>query len=164
MGVSMKFPVFLLWLLVPTFLSAQVTPSIRGGGTLRVADVSYRFEPSELASARPKTGQPDAFRMKGRLVPLGPGRPFGLELILLKDGRLYELKIQRKEPGGYPETWAATQKTRVKIQKLDDRPGGRIEVSLEGPLTGIMGRKPTDGLCIGTFWAGFPDESDEDGP
>jgi hypothetical protein len=86
------------------------------------------------------------------------GRPFHLVLTVLKDGSLYLMHMKRTLPNAYPDNWAATTKTCAHALKLEDRPGGRVELRCEGPLTGIIAQRPQDATWSGTLWATFPGE------
>jgi hypothetical protein len=85
-----------------------------------------------------------------------------LELVVLKDGRLYLLNLRHKGKDGYPDTWAGTEKTRVKVLTLEDHPGGRVELECGGPLTGVVNRKPAMARWQGRLWVVFPEPSEED--
>jgi len=52
----------------------------------------------------------------------------------------------------YPDSWNATAKTRVHILKLDDQMGGRVEISCEGPLTGVVEQNPVNADWSGQIW------------
>ena len=128
-----------------------------GGGELRIGGTSYRFEPTGLGSAPAGGGLPGLIRLEGDLLPKGASRPFHMTLTVMKDGSLYMLRIERRtSPRAYPDSWAATQTTRIRALKLKDRPGGRIELSCEGSLTGILARRPENAPWSGTIWAVFP--------
>ena len=133
---------------------AELLPS--GGGELRIGATPYQFRLAKLSTAPPKAGLPGAVRLEGDLVPPGAARPFHLVLTVLKDGTLYLMRLERATPGGYPDTWAATVKTRTRLIKLEDRPGGRIEIRCEGPLTGIIAKRPQEAAWSGTLWAEIP--------
>ena len=148
-------------LLIPLALAAT-PPHPDGGGSLTIGAERYRFEPKDVASAYPMGGLPGAIRLRGSLLPEGPGRAFELELVVLKDGRLYLLNLHRKGKDGYPDTWAATEKTGVKVIALEDHPGGRVELACKGPLTGVVGRKPVTASWQGHLWAVFPEPAEED--
>lgn len=129
-----------------------------GGGKLKIGTTTYRFELEALFTAPPKGGLPGAFRIRGHLIPAGPGQPFDLDLTVLKTGTLYMLRIDRKGTGSYPDSWAATIKTRTRPLSLQDGPGGRVEVECLGTLTGIIARKPRTAAWQGRIWATFPGE------
>lgn len=133
----------------------------QGGGTLKIDGVPYRFEVTDLSSAPPKGGLPGAIRLEGRLVPQGATQAFRLSLTVLKDGSLYMLRIERKAPGSYPDSWAATLKTIARAERLEDRPGGRIDIHCEGPLTGVVAGHPKNSSWSGSLWARFPGGGEE---
>jgi hypothetical protein len=132
---------------------------VAGGGELTIAETTYRFEPGSLFTAPPKGGLPGAIRIQGRLVPTRGAGAFDLDLTVLKTGTLYQLRLERKGPGAYPDSWAATAKTRLRPLSLQDRPGGRVELECLGPLTGVIARKPRTASWSGRIWATFPGEA-----
>ncbi|WP_257309181.1 hypothetical protein [Geothrix fuzhouensis] len=136
-------------------IDAQAT----GGGELKIGARTYRFELKALFTAPPKGGLPGAFRFQGRLVPTGSEQPFDLDLTVLKTGTLYMLRIDRKGVDSYPESWAATLKTRIRPISMKDGPGGRVEVECLGTLSGIIARKPQVATWQGRIWATFPGEA-----
>ena len=145
------------FLFLAGFLSAQMVESKpQGGGMLKIGEAVYRFEPMDLRSAPPRNGLPAVIRLEGRLVPVDGSPSFHLILTLLKDGSIYLLKLERKTPGGYPDSWAATLKTRTHLLKMEDHPGGIVELRCEGRLTGIMAKRPQDADWSGILWASFP--------
>lgn len=131
----------------------------QGGGDLKIGGLAYRFELGTLYSAPPKGGLPGAIRIRGRLVPEGPSRPWDLDMTLLKSGVLYMLRISRKGSDGYPDSWAATLKTRIQAISLHDGPGGRVEVACLGTLSGVVARRPRTEAWQGRIWAIFPGEA-----
>jgi hypothetical protein len=156
-GVSMNFPRALSLVALCTALGAQtIDLRPRGGGELKIGASSYRFEPTGLMSAPPKGGLPGAVRLEGDLVPQGAGLPFHLVLTVLKNGTLYLMHMERGAPHSYPDTWAATPGSRTLAIRLEDRPGGRVELRCEGPVTGIIAKRPENATWSGTLWAVFP--------
>lgn len=149
------------WLMLPVALAAS-QGAILGGGTLTLGHTAYRFAPKDVATAGPKDGLPGALRIKGDLVPETGGRTYALELVVLRTGHLYLLNLRHGEKGRYPDTWAATLGTRVKILALEDHPGGRVELACEGRLTGVVDRKPVSASWQGQLWAIFPEPEEED--
>ena len=144
-------------LLLSGVLCAQMVQlKPEGGGLLKIGDTAYRLRVTDLLTAPPKAGLPGVVRLQGDLLPQDHSRPFHLALTVLKDGSLYMLQIERKAPGGYPDSWAATQKTRTRAIKLEDHPGGRVEIQCEGSLTGIIAKRPQGAEWSGTLWAIFP--------
>lgn len=139
-------------------LSAQmVVLKPEGGGELRIGKTPYRFELTGLGSAPAAGGLPGLIRLEGDLLPKGASQSFHMVLTVMKDGSLYMLRIERRAtPQAYPDSWAATQKTRTRALKLEDRPGGRVELSCEGALTGILAKHPENATWSGTLWAVFP--------
>lgn len=141
-------------------LQAQsVEAQAAGGGALKIGPTAYTFELKALYTAAPKGGLPGAFRIQGRLVPEGPGKPLDLDLTLLKTGTLYSLRIDHKVAGAYPDSWSATARTRLRPLFLQDGPGGRVEVECLGTLTGVVDRKPRTAAWQGRLWAQFPGEA-----
>ena len=132
----------------------------KGGGDLRIGGTQYRFELTDLSSAPPKGGLPGAVKLEGNLTPKDSSRPFHMTLTVLKNGSLYLLYIHRSPSSGYPDSWSPSLKARAKActhaLKLEDRPGGRVELSCEGTLTGMIGRQPKEAIWSGTLWAEFP--------
>jgi hypothetical protein len=138
-------------------LQAQAIDALAmGGGELKIGTVTYRFELKALFTAPPKGGLPGAFRIQGRLVPTDASPAFDLDLTLLKTGTLYMLRIDRKGAASYPDSWAATAKTRLRPVSLQDGPGGRVEVECLGTLSGVIARKPRTAAWQGHLWATFP--------
>jgi hypothetical protein len=142
-------------------LNAQVIDlKPKGGGDLRIGEIHYRFELADLSSAPPKGGLPGAVKLEGQLFPQNGGRPFHMALTVLKDGSLYLLYIERRTPNAYPDSWSpslnARLRARTRALKLEDRPGGRIELQCEGFLTGIIAKRPQEANWSGTIWATFP--------
>ena len=129
---------------------------VRGGGDLTLDGAAYRLELASVASTPARLGLPPLIQLRGRLVPEAPARAFDLELTVLKNGTLYLLRLTRPGPGGYPDSWAATARTRARITLLEDRSGGRLELACSGPLTGIIGRKPKGSVWKGSLWAELP--------
>ena len=155
----MNFPRALPSLFLALGLQAQaplLEAVVRGGGELHLDGTAYRLEPESVASIPARAGLPPLIRLTGRLVPGDPAHAFDLELSLLKDGTLYLLRLVRPTPGGYPDSWAATGRTRVRLLRLEDRSGGRVELACSGPLTGVIGRRPRNGTWRGTLWAELP--------
>ncbi|WP_257304266.1 hypothetical protein [Geothrix campi] len=143
-----------------TLLQAQsIDIQAKGGGEVKIGAIAYHFELKAFSTAPPKGGLPGAFRLQGRLVPVEPGQPFALDLTVLKTGSLYMLRIHRQSTGSYPDSWAATAKTRLRPISLQDSPGGRVEVECLGPLSGIIARKPQTAVWQGRLWATFPGEA-----
>ena len=157
----MNFPRPLPWLMLPLALAAGQGP-LRGGGTLSLGGAAFHFVPKDLATADPKGGLPGALRLKGELVPEAGGPAYALEMVVLRNGRLYLLSLRRGAKGQYPDTWAATLGTRVKVLTLEDHPGGRVELEVEGRLTGVVDRKPVSASWQGRLWAVFPEPDEED--
>lgn len=149
------------WLMLPAALAAGQAP-LQGGGSLTLGQAAYRFVPKDLATADPKGGLPGALRIKGQLVPEAGGAAYALELVVLRDGQLYLMSLRRGGKGQYPDTWAATPGTRVKVLALEDHPGGRVELEVEGRLTGVVDRKPVSASWQGRLWARFPEPDEED--
>lgn len=135
---------------------ASAPGMIEGGGELRLAGTAYRFQPTGLAVARPKDGLPGAIRLRGDLLPDSGGGAFKLSLVFLRSGQLYLLDIRRGGKGRYPDTWAATPQTRLKILSLQLHPGGRVELVCQGLLTGVIGQKPVQGPWKGRIWVAVP--------
>lgn len=129
---------------------------VRGGGEVILDGTAFRLEPASVNTLPARTGLPALVRVTGRLVPPDPAGAFGLELTILKDGTLYMLRILRKGPGGYPDTWAATGRTRARITLLEDHSGGRLEIACSGPLTGVIGRRPKTTTWRGSLWVILP--------
>ncbi|MDR3685128.1 MAG: hypothetical protein P4L11_15475 [Geothrix sp.] len=153
----MNFLRALPYLALGVAMSAQIIDlKPDGGGDLTIGGVAYRFELTGLMSAPPRDGLPGAIRLEGDLVPRKGGRPFHMVLTVLKNGSLYLMHMERGAPHAYPDNWAATPKTRTRALKLEDRPGGRIELRCEGPVTGIIAKRPQDATWSGTLWATFP--------
>jgi len=157
----MNFRHALPCLLMTAALTAGQT-ALQGGGALMIGTARYRFVPRDLALAEPKGGLAGALRIKGELLPEAGGPPIALELVVLRDGRLYLLSLRRGEKGAYPDSWAATLETRVRISTLEDHPGGRVKLACEGRLSGVVGRKPVSLPWHGQLWAIFPEPEEED--
>ncbi|HJV49409.1 MAG TPA: hypothetical protein VJ549_09060 [Geothrix sp.] len=152
----MNFQSALPCLLLCGTLQAQVAErDPRGGGALKIGGTSYRFRPTSLFRAPDKGSLGGAIRLEGTLTAKEAPRPFHLALTLLKDGSLYMLRIERKAPGAYPESWAATRGTRILTKNPGARHGGRMEVQCEGPLTGIIAQRPQEAAWSGTLWVVF---------
>lgn len=155
----MNFSRALPGLLLAAALSAA--PSmVEGGGQLTLAGKVYRFQPTGLFVAPPKGGLPGAIRMTGDLIPASGEAPFQMALVFLRTGQLYLLDIHRSGKGQYPDTWAATQQTRLKILSLQARPGGRLELACSGLLTGVVGQKPVQGRWGGRIWMVIPQDAE----
>ena len=153
----MNFTAALPWFALCVSLGAQMVASgPQGGGELKLGATPYRFELTHLTSAPPAGGLPGALKWEGNLIPRDASRPFHMILTVLKNGSLYMLKIERKTSQGYPDSWAATLKTRTRFLKLEDQPGGRVEIRCEGPLTGIIAKHPENAIWSGQLWAIFP--------
>lgn len=143
-------------------LNAQVIDlKPHGGGELKIGGNLFRFELTDLSSAPPKGGLPGAVKLEGNLVPVNAAQSFHMILTVLKDGSLYMLRIDRKTSSAYPDGWAATQKTRTHALRLEDRPGGRVELRCEGLLTGVIAKRPQNTTWSGTVWAIFPGNAGE---
>lgn len=141
-------------------LQAQVIDlQAKGGGDLKIGATSYQFVLTDLTSAPAKAGLPGAVKLVGNLVPKDGSGAFHLSLTILKNGTLFTLNIERRNGKAYPDSWAATLKTKTRAPRMEDRPGGRIEIQCEGPLTGVIAQKPTKADWSGTLWAVFPGES-----
>jgi len=136
----------------------------QGGGSLKIGTTLYRFNLTGLSSAPPKGGLPGAIRLEGRLVAPGSGPGFHMVLTMLNTGALYTMVIERRLPGVYPDNWAINRRTRVQALKLENRPGGRVELRCEGSLAGIIDRRPQDAEWSGTLWAQFPGGGEELNP
>jgi hypothetical protein len=128
----------------------------KGGGELKIGGTTYRFELTNLTSAPPKSGLPGAVKLEGNLVPADGGAKLHMGLTVLKGGGLYMLRVERKAAGSYPDNWAATTKTWARPLKLEDRPGGRVEIQCGGGLTGVIAQRPQEATWSGTLWAVFP--------
>jgi hypothetical protein len=157
----MNFPRILHGLGLCACLGAQgLDLSPKGGGDLRIGGTQYRFELTGLSSAPPKGGLPGAVKLEGNLIAGDSSRPFHMTLTVLKNGSLYLLYIHRSASGGYPDSWSPSLQARLKAStralRLEDRPGGRIELSCEGTLTGMIGRQPREANWSGALWAVFP--------
>jgi hypothetical protein len=157
----MNFPHPLPWLMLPAALAAGQAP-LQGGGSLTLGQAAYRFVPKDLALAEPKGGLPGALKIKGELLPEAGGMAYTMELVVLRNGRLYLLSLRRGQKGQYPDTWAATLGTRVKVRVLEDHPGGRVELEVGGRLTGVVARKPVSASWEGRLWTIFPEPEMED--
>jgi hypothetical protein len=154
----MNFSRALPGLLLAAVLSAA--PSmVEGGGELTLAGKAYRFQPTGLFVAPPKGGLPGAIRMTGDLIPASGEAPFQMALVFLRTGQLYLLDIHRGGKGRYPDSWAATQQTHLKVLSLQPRPGGRVEVACSGTLTGVVGQKPVQGRWSGRLWMVIPQDA-----
>lgn len=142
--------------LAATLPAQTIDAQAKGGGELKIDGTLYHFELKALYTAPPKGGLPGAFRIQGRLVPEDQAQALDLDLTVLKTGTLYMLRILRKGPGGYPDTWSATGKTRARITLLEDHFGGRLEIACSGPLTGVIGRRPKTTTWRGSLWVILP--------
>ncbi|HJW73978.1 MAG TPA: hypothetical protein VJ486_14225 [Geothrix sp.] len=146
---------FLSWL--TTLLPAQeVVIKAQGGGDLKIGANSYQFTLEAFYTAPPKGGLPGAVKFSGLLSAKDGSAPFHMDLSVLKNGTLYMLTIQRRNGRSYPDSWNATQKTKTRFLKLEDRPGGRFELRCEGMLTGVISQKPAQANWSGTLWAVQP--------
>jgi hypothetical protein len=155
----MNFPRALPCLLLAAALSAQapqVEEIVQGGGTLTLDGTAYRFEPASVMAQPAGGGLPALVRLTGRLVPEGAGAPFDLQLMMMKTGGIYMLRILREKPGGYPDSWSATQKTRARFAHFEDRSGGRVELACSGALAGVVGQRPRTAEWRGSLWAVLP--------
>jgi len=158
----MNFRTDLTALLLCGSLPAQMVPvKPSGGGELMIQGVPYTLDLTTLSSAPPKGGLSGAIRLEGELLPKDGSAPFHLALTLLKDGTFYQLRIERQTTPPLTDHWAATLKTRIKVRSLADRPGGRVELRCEGPLTGIITQHPQDTTWSGTLWGVFPQPNPE---
>jgi hypothetical protein len=158
----MYFPRVLSCLTLCGCLGAQaVLLKPKGGGELRIGPTLYRFDLTNLTFAPAKGGLSGAVKLEGSLVPGDRSRPFRMALTVLKDGSLYMLRIDRKGADAYPDTWAATAKTHTRALRLEDRPGGRIDLRCEGPLTGIIAKRPQTATWSGQLWAVSPGGGEE---
>lgn len=128
----------------------------KGGGELKIGATRYTFILTDLGTAPPAGGLPGAVRLVGRLAPKDGSGAFQMTLTVLNTGSLYTLHIERRQGRSYPDTWAATAKTKTRALRLDERPGGRIELQCEGPLTGVVSQRPTQAEWSGRLWAVFP--------
>ena len=138
-------------------LRAQVVElKARGGGALKIGATSYQFALDEVWVAPAKGGLPGAVKLVGSLVPDSGGPGFRMTLSVLKTGALYMLTIERRNGRAYPDSWAATVKTKTKALRMEAQPGGRIEIQCEGPLTGVIAQRPAHAAWSGTLWAEFP--------
>ena len=128
-----------------------------GGGTLQVGSAAFkfRFESINLAPAQPNLKLPRTFVLRGKLEPeSGPALTF--ELTAMEDGRIYGLRILRKRPKpATDDYWGATLKTKVEVLELDARPGGKLRLSLSGPLTSVEENKMGPSSWKGALWATF---------
>ena len=85
----MNFRPALPLLVFSGLLSAQMTQlRPQGGGSLKIGDMPYRFEPTDLLTAPPKGGLPGVVRLEGNLVPKDGSRTFHMTLTVMKDGSL----------------------------------------------------------------------------
>ncbi|GLH72402.1 hypothetical protein GETHLI_09040 [Geothrix limicola] len=152
----------LICLVASLSLQAQTLElQAKGGGELKIGATSYRFALTDLSTAPAKGGLSGALKLTGNLVPKdGSAGTFHMTLIVLKSGGLYTLRIERRNGKAYPDSWAATLKTKTRALKLEDRPGGRVEIQCEGPLTGVIAQRPTQADWSGTLWAVFPGETE----
>jgi hypothetical protein len=153
----MKFRRGLL-LCLPALLGAQeIDIKPVGGGEIKIGAAKYQFQLAGLSTAPSKGGLAGAVKVEGDLVPEMGGLPFHMTLTLLRDGTLYMLRLERRSsPKAYPDTWAATAKTRVRPLRMEERPGGRIELRCEGPLSGYIAQRPQEAAWSGTIWAVLP--------
>lgn len=129
---------------------------VQGGGEVTLDGTTYRFEPTSVSALPARAGLPPLIRLAGRLVPGDPASAFDFELSLLKDGTLYMLRILRKAPGAYPDSWSATAKTRARLSRFDPTSGAKLEIACSGPLTGVVGRRPRNAAWHGALWAILP--------
>jgi hypothetical protein len=120
-----------------------------GGGNLKIGNDNYRFVLEDLVSIPAKANFPGVLKFMGRLIPSDGTAPYKMALTLQKNGTVYMMTIQRRKGKAYPDSWNATAKTQVHILKLNDRMGGRVEISCEGPLTGVVGQMP-----VNADWSG----------
>lgn len=128
-----------------------------GGGTLQLGREAFKFRPESLnlAPAQPKLKLPRTFVLRGKLEPAG-GTAVSFELTALEDGRIYGLRLVRKHPNGAEnERWGATLKTKVEVQELDAKPGGKLRISLSGPLASNEADKGGATSWKGELWATF---------
>ncbi len=147
----------ILGLIACLSLQAQVLElKLQGGGELTIGATTYQFSLKNLSMAPAKGGLPGALKLEGDLLPRNGGRHFHLALTVLKNGALYLLNIYRRNGQAYPDSWCATLKTRATVLRLEDRPGGRIEIQCEGPLTGVIAQRPASASWSGTLWALIP--------
>jgi hypothetical protein len=128
----------------------------KGGGELKIGAISYQFVLTDLGTAPAKGGLPGAVKLVGNLVPKDGSGTFHMTLTVLNTGSLYTLHLERRKGQAYPDSWAATVNTKTRALRLDERPGGRIEIQCEGPLTGVLSQKPTNAEWSGVLWAVFP--------
>lgn len=149
---------FLLSLFIALSLQAQGSVELKavGGGELKIGATTYLFTLADLSMAPPKGGLPGAVKLTGTLASRDGSPGFRMDLTVLKNGTLYMLVIQRRMGQAYPDSWNATPKTRVRILKMEDRLGGRVEIRCDGPLTGVLAQKPVQASWTGSLWATFP--------
>jgi hypothetical protein len=158
-------------LLLSLALATQPPGSIQlletaSGGTLQLGRESFRFsaESLNLAPAQPKLKLPRTFVLRGKLEPAG-GTAISFELTALEDGRIYGLRLLRKQGNGLEsERWGATLKTKVEVQELDARPGGKLRISLSGPLASNEADKGGATSWKGELWATFREVPLRDAP
>lgn len=161
MNPSRILPALLLLMVPPTLLACPGNEiqmaEAEGGGILHVgiAAFKFRFESINLAPAQPKLKVPRTFVLRGKLEPeSGPALTF--ELTAMEDGRIYGLRILRKRPKpATDDYWGATLKTKVEVLELDARPGGKLRISLSGPLTSVEENKMGTSSWKGELWATF---------
>lgn len=142
----------------PVASSAEEEPPSKaiGGGEIHLGTARHRFSLTRFSTAPPAGGLPGALKFEGMLEPERHGAPFRLSLTVLRDGTLYRMSLQRRTASGYPDSWNATLKTRVRLLKQEDRLGGRTEIQCEGPLTGVINQKPAHTSWAGTLWVQLP--------
>ncbi|MBI1753229.1 MAG: hypothetical protein HY014_00360 [Acidobacteria bacterium] len=139
-----------------TLQGQTVDLKAKGGGTLKIGATTYDFALTDLATAPPAGGLPGALKLVGRLVPKDGSGAFRMTLTLLNTGSLYTLRIERRQGQTYPDSWAATAKTKTRALRLEERPGGRVEIQCEGPLAGVISQRPAKADWSGRLWAEFP--------
>ena len=157
----MKQPLSSLLLLFPlvsqSALALVQVPETTGGGSLQIGKESFkfRFESLNLAPAQPKMKLSRTFVLRGKLESeSGPSLAF--ELTAMEDGRIYGLRILRKRPAaGEQDYWGASLKTKVEVLELDARPGGKLRLSLSGPLTAMENNESGQSSWKGEIWATF---------
>jgi hypothetical protein len=66
------------------------------------------------------------------------------------------LRLLRKGPSGYPDSWTATGKTRARLTGLEDHSGGRVEIACSGPLNGVVDKHPKATTWKGSLWVILP--------
>lgn len=126
--------------------------SAGGGGSLKIGGGHYRFVLQDLVTIGTKDRSSGVLKFVGRLIPGDGTLPYQMTLTLLKNGTVYMMTIQRRRGNAYPDSWNATANTRVRILKLNDRLGGRVELDCEGPLVGVVGQRPVQADWSGQIW------------